>query len=202
MKMRFRTLIALLVGIYITFSGSATAGIIDHGDFTEVNELYWLDWSLTVNKTQTEALAAHAGYRVATLDEMEGLVNTIFDEIYDFGIHGNIDGDNTKINELNIFRALFGQTGTTGGIYDWSSMATVVGVGAVGVRDFFGDYNVFAAYGRNGQNGSFYLTETNNRDEVGVALVRAAVTVNAPSALAIFALGLVGLASRRLKKQA
>lgn len=188
-----KTLYALTI---LLSSDIVSASIINNGDYTTVNGLDWLDWTLTKSMTQTQALSSNIDYRTATLAEMENLMNTMYGTTLVFGN----DGINPFVNITDIatknsrFGDMFGYT--DGGSY---TFATVEGLGLVG----FGA-SIYAGAGNywSGLNSIWdiagYAEEWN-----GVALVKAAATshpVPEPTTIAIFALGMIGLASRRVQR--
>ncbi len=172
----------------------ANAGIVNNGSYTTVDGLDWLDWTLTQDLTQSEALAANLGWRPATLIEMESMMNTMFSTslTYDTkGIDWNLAGVANASTLKSSFIALFGETGSNN-----STFATVEGLGIVGF-----DALAYAGFGRTGRNTLIYSDIGYRSSWTGVAMVRSGFSVPEPSTLAIFALGMIGLASRRFKKQ-
>ncbi len=179
---------AALLGLVMTVSGFASAGIIDNGDYTTVDGLDWLDFSATIGMTQAIALNANNGWRTATLDEMENMMNTMFDTTFSWEDGPISHNFNWPVLEerTDLFIELFGQTD----VFDpqhFASYATVQGIGLVGK-------DILALAGL----GLSYADVGYASDRSGIALVRSALAVPEPSTLAIFALGLIGLASRRL----
>ena len=192
---------AVCAGLIFTLSGFANAGIIDHGGYTEVNGIDWLDWTSTLDMTQSQALAANVGWRAATLTEVRVMMNEVFETTFAWGdAHSISSGFGINISEKNMmFNNLFGCTRCSPN--DNVTYALINGVGLVGTYRNMGGYTqVFAGYGK-GYFGQVIHHQTN----AGVALVRGAsnekTEVPEPTTLAIFALGMMGLASRRFKKQ-
>ena len=186
--MKFKFLKATFTGLVLSAScvgNVAYAGIIDNGSYTTVNDLDWLDWTDTLNLTQTEALSNNIGWRTATLDEMQTMMSAFFH----LTLIWDENGRAVNANEVADFAAramtfseLFGATADTNG----STYAYVEGIGILG----HGGYDVV------GLSAGF---DNGHDSYIGVALVRKGVDIPEPSILAIFALGIMGLASRRFK---
>jgi len=178
---------AALLGLVMTVSGFASAGIIDNGNYTTVDGL---DWTLTLNLTQTEALSDNMGWRTATLYEMKTMMSEFFNHPLIWNINGSAENSDEVVDLATYqisFSELFGITAGTFG----STYAHVEGVGIIG----------HGGYDAGGLLAGF---ENPRSDYTGVALVRDSTEshdVPEPSTLAIFALGLMGIASRRFKKQ-
>jgi hypothetical protein len=191
--MNIKLIKAACAGITLTICSFANAGIIDNGSYTTVDGLDWLDWTLTQSETQSTALAANIGWRTATLIEMESMMNTMFSTTFTWDVSG-IDVGLGAVAGVQNYKATFLQLfGATGNQYTYASAE---GVGLVG----FGDY-AYAAVGRPG-GGDHPFDDINFASSFsGVALVRSSISVPEPSTLAIFALGMIGLASHRFKKQ-
>jgi hypothetical protein len=181
-----------LLPLLLLFAGfQANAALIDNGYFSTDNEsgLDWLDWTLTTNKMQHQALAQYsgAGWRVATGAEAHALMFNHFGLVVN-GVgeaSGNasasFDADRARFNQL------FGTTWNRG-----DSRATIVGYGVVGVSNYYmhAGYNPGGIYGAYNQRGF----------GIGVALVKVAA-VSEPAIIALFGLGLVGIGFARRKRQ-
>jgi len=190
--MNIKMLKAVCAGLIFTLSGFANAGIIDHGGHTEVNGIDWLDWTSTQGMTQSQALAANDGWRAATLDEFRIMLNDVFAKTVLWHSDGTGHAGTEHIPLVMLFRQMFGGTYPND---NWASYALIQGAGVVGVNQHL----LFDGYLPD-QYGNY---ETKN-EIMGIALVRETslpTDVPAPSSLAIFALGMMGLASRRFKKQ-
>jgi hypothetical protein len=191
--MNLKMMKAAFAGTILAISGFANAGIIDHGGYTEVNGIDWLDWTTTLGMTESAALGVNVGWRGATEAEMELLMNAMFPTTFVFDANGinNTDVGNAYPTEMSRFLELFGAT-DNGNTY-----ATAVGSGLVGF-----DSSAYAGlYSDTSPREQVYASVGYSANWNGVALVRSA-DVPEPSTLAIFALGMIGLASRRFKKQA
>jgi hypothetical protein len=164
----------------------ASAGIITSDDFNyNANDAYftgadlqWLRWDSHQNMTLDDAIAANASYRVATRSEVDTLMSAFFDPWYE----GAADEDRSDVMtvEVGMFRDLVGSLDniTHGFIQD--------PIQRFGVTRF---HKV--------------IKNRTQRQAVPVsAILVRATSVPEPSTLAIFALGIMGLASRRFKKQA
>jgi hypothetical protein len=191
------------IGFILSVSTLANATLIDNGDYTTdtVSGLDWLDWTLTKNMTQAEALTqfSGAGWRIATGIEARGLLNDFFGT--DF--HGPQDYyDISFLPDLSVlfpqFIGLFGATSDTADTNYFGTYARIDG------------HSLFGA-----QNGTVYIPNTdfpygyhpNNPlqyksrryEWMGVALVKAAA-VSEPAIITIFALGFAGIGFARRRQ--
>jgi hypothetical protein len=180
-----------LLPLLFLFAGfQANAALIDNGDFsTDVESgLDWLDWSLTLDKTQAEALTqfSGAGWRVATAAEAAALISNQFDDGSSVS-NGYVIGTPgpSFIAESARFLDLFGGTGLFAGTY-----ATVEGFGLLG----FDSVHVFAGYDPLG-----YGAVDARYTYYSVALVKVAA-VSEPAIIALFSLGLVGIGFARRRQ--
>jgi hypothetical protein len=184
----FKKLLPLLF-LFAGFQANAT--LIDNGDYSTDTEsgLDWLDWTLTVDKTQAEALTQFggAGWRIATESEALGLMENFFD--VDFGystyLHNSVVLDFSA--NRSQFVGLMGQT--HGPISETYTYSLIEGVGKFGVDNF-----LFAGHGASwhGRVGFKYT-------DVGIALVKVAA-VSEPAIIALFALGVVGIGFARRRQ--
>ena len=188
--MKFKMYKAAVVGFVLSISGVTNAGIIDNGNYTTINGLDWLDWTLTLNLSQTEALTDNIGWRTATLYEMQTMMSEFFNHPLIWNINGSAENSDEVVDlaeyQIN-FSKLFGITAGTFG----STYAHVEGVGIIG----HGGYDA---------GGILAGFENPRSDYTGVALVRNSTQshdIPEPSTLAIFTLCLMGFTSRRFKKQ-
>jgi hypothetical protein len=187
--MKFNVLKAAIAGLVLSISCITNAGIIDNGDYTTVDGLDWLDWTLTLNLTQTEALSDNIDWRTATSYEMKAMMSEFFNHPLIWGINGSAENSG-EVADLAAYQIIFSELfGITAGTFG-STYAHVEGVGIVG----------HGGYDAGGLLAGF---ENPRSDYTGVALVRNSTEsrdVPEPSALAIFALGMFGLVSRRIKR--
>jgi hypothetical protein len=179
----------LLPFLFLFAGFQANATLIDNGDYStdDVSGLDWLDWTLTVDKTQAEALTlfSGAGWRIATGAEAIGLIDN----------HFEVDvpsGPNVLATSLLDYSAkhaqflgLFGLTG-----YPATSHATIEWFGLIGS----GAYHVYFGLGP-----SSYGAVGRSSGSSGVALVKVAA-VSEPTIIALFALGLVGIGFARRRQ--
>jgi hypothetical protein len=173
----------------MSVSTLANATLIENGDYSTDTEsgLDWLDWSRTVNKTQSEALAMFsvAGWRPATGSEARVMIENYF----------NVHFNNSQflreeyIPGFNRLSYLFELT--VGATHPGSSFAVVEGYGAYGVRGMQGLINEFdpVVIGAVGYSNEF----------IGVALVKASA-VSEPAIITLFALGFVGIGFARRRQ--
>ena len=185
--MKFKVLNMLLMAFIMTCSSLAHAGLIDHGEYTtdDVTGLEWLDWTATVNMTSTEATNVYAEYRLATHDELVSLFSNTFGGALIFDPQGYSQTPTSagRTPQGVMFRDLFGRT------MGPNTYVTLEGHGLYGFDSY-----VYAGFLQDTYGVALYRS-----DRMGVAMV--ANEVPEPSTLAIFALGMIGLASRRFKKQ-
>jgi hypothetical protein len=183
----FKKLLPLLF-LFAGFQANAT--LIDNGDFTTDVEsgLDWLDWTLTSDKTEAQALTKYigAGWRVATGAEADELIVNQFGLSFSsLGITGCYGSSSCAADRVR-FVDLLGSTD-----YRAGSLATVEGYGLVGaVPNYLYKGYEFRTYGDTG----YFSRDT------GVALVRVAA-VSEPAIIALFGLGLVGIGFARRKRQ-
>jgi len=186
----------------------------------------WLQWDETLGLSVDEGIREYSvkGWRLASNIEMAALFNQFFimrrfiwdeKESTNQRIYNSFDTlEDVKLDNEKQFVTLFGNT-----YKDFD--------GSIGSRDplefsaaFFGNdlnndtlYNhaaVWDDYIQGSGNLSYggyteLMGDSNMSSEkvenMGVALVRDSIEVPEPSTLAIFALGMIGLATRRFKKQ-
>jgi hypothetical protein len=225
--MKFRILITMLASVCLAVCGLANAALITHNNYTlntdtnivsHTDGTEWLQWDVTLNTSIDSALSSYAsqGWMLASNTQMAGLFT-------DFGWGSSlVDDDNTVSNMAyshgteesasDKFIQLFGMT--------WSGSNQALVSDAIFGNDPDQDGFIKLAhigsdrclrFNRDGSCSNFrddfarYESDFIRYDEVrssaGIALVRVAV-VPEPSASLIFVLGLMGLASRRFKKQA
>jgi hypothetical protein len=225
--MTIKMLKAALVGLVLSVSGFANAGIIT-SDYLNVNDglltqdannnLEWLDVSLFTGmnlSTKTELTPyINDGFRLATASELLGLyVSSGVDNVisYENGIRTHLYGtDNSefynvlttagKSNLTSLFHMLRGDTNAYVG-NSWIHGILVdennngnhyLGRLRIGVTTSAAHVNT---------NSDIWGTSNVSNGAVGAYMVREINSVPEPSTLAIFALGMIGLASRRFKKQ-
>jgi len=156
--------------------------------------LEWLDLSVTRGNSilQTEGESFFGDFRWATTTELDALFDIVFD-----GSGYRSSTNATLIGNAEYFVALFSA-------YTGQNFSQGVSRGAVsGVNSYGLGY---VSYNFNSTNMGVQDTlsnccwsETDSGPNIGSWLVRS-TDVPEPSTLAIFALGMIGLASRRFKK--
>ncbi|MDO6446112.1 PEP-CTERM sorting domain-containing protein [Colwellia sp. 1_MG-2023] len=190
-----KTVFASLILSICCLSQFAHAGLITSNDVYNDGSLEWLHFNFTVGLTSTESLNTYEGegFRLATADEATTLVNDWF------GV--NLDAGNTIVNGtafsdlIDSWNEEFTINYTTVGSY-----GLVANYGLFGARsdnnNIFSNYypTVYGAGGDASQIGASYMLVRDVNKDVNV-------NVPEPSTLAIFALGIIGLASRRFKQQ-
>jgi hypothetical protein len=198
--MTFKFLKIIGIGFILSVSTLANATLIDNGNYTTDTEsgLDWLDWTETVDMTQSEALTRFggAGWRAATETEARGLLGDFFDVDYVF--HGglresflSIEIWNYEVRQIS-FAQLLGETGVSGGSY-----SVIEGVGAFGV-DALNNGND-AQYLMAGTNESSMGAPNFHAEYIGIALVKAAA-VSEPATITLFALGFAGIVFARRRR--
>jgi hypothetical protein len=192
--MKFKYLKTAVVSFALSLScltNVANAVLIDNDSYTTdtVTGLDWLDWTATVNMSESDALAANVGYILATDSELRNLWDTAFNTSF---------SSNSSLTRVDCsthcwqtqegidFRALFGNT--EGGNNTGVTLKDY-GLYALGSRIYAGEANADKMLG---------LASS----RFGIGLVKNTTVVPEPATLAIFVLSLMGLASRRFKKHA
>jgi hypothetical protein len=204
--MTFTFLKIIGIGFILSVSTLANATLIDNGDYTTDTEsgLDWLDWTETVDMTQSEALTLFggAGWRAATGAEARGLLGNFFDVDYVF--HGGlrksfVSGEiwNYEVRQIS-FAQLLGETGVLGeaGV-SGGSYSVIEGVGAFGV-DALNNGN-YAQYLMAGTNEDTMGAPNFHAEYIGIALVKAAA-VSEPATITLFALGFAGIVFARRRR--
>jgi hypothetical protein len=182
-----------------TMYQNAHAGYIDEtpeiSEWTTIKDVDWLRWDITSGLTIDEALEANLGWRMATKVELDKLFFEVFGDL-------NYSNDRVSVN------------------YSPSRSETEL------VADFVSEFEKSgaASYGAyamtpSGRYGASFGSPTTYPrltydagcdvsscgplapySSIGYAMVRS-TEVPEPSTLLIFALGIIGLASRKFKKQ-
>jgi len=186
----------------------------------------WLKWDQTVDLTVEQALEANVGWSLASHMQIEVLLNDMVGSEYfklgeDTDESYGLDYGQDDSPMLNIIQ-LFGYNSESRTRYgnDWKEEYTdpykYVGalfgsdkdmddLNLVALHDeaaytITGSYNASRTFGGSITKTSDRIARDSSYHVWGVALVRT-TSVPEPSTLAIFALGVIGLASRRFKKQ-
>lgn len=225
--MKSKCLQAGLLLLMVTSSLQATARIIPthgytlSGNIVSNGVLDWLSWEETRGLSIEQVLAnpVYSEWNLATEVHM-------LDLLYDFGVampvpvhpvsnqhvyrYGYSGSSDETVADL--FIELFGTTRyEEGGIvgFGGDAIRTSEAYWGAGVGGLYhlvaanSDFTIFG-YQREAQillAQDDYMRYDRARDSTGVALVRSVIDVSAPSSLAVFALGIMGLAIRRSKKQ-
>jgi len=191
--MMFKFLKVVGASILLASSPYASSAFIDNDSFTTdtVAGLDWLDWSLTTSMTRVDDFNLYSGdgYRVAGATEINAMLERFFDVTLDTGTFIAIRAPN-DFQAMESFFDMFGMTYNNNRSY-----VTLEGDdgGQYGVRNKR-DRNAVYIY-------SSYIQPRQTITGSGVPLVRVA-KVPEPGTLAIFALGIMAMISRRFKKQA
>jgi hypothetical protein len=186
--MTFKFLKIIGIGFIMSVSTLANATLIDNGDYSTDNEsgLDWLDWTLTVDKTQAEALTMYgsAGWRTATPAEATKLMENFFGITIGSSPAFLANGDPAYAANNALFVGLLGATGG-----QVTAHATLEGFGLVGVDSAF----IYSGHG------DFFKTPGFSAGYAGIALVKAA-DVSEPAIITLFALGFVGIGFARRRQ--
>jgi hypothetical protein len=223
-KVNTKMLKAAFAGLILFVSGFANAGVITIGGLTlenvgdnyvtdHVNNVDYLRWDLVKNFKYNELLTAlqpgntYFGWKIASNGEANDFVNALLD--------GSSSCDSIVENLFQFCTFPFSYTNFAelmGGFEDedaplnaaffLSDNGMLDEVGAVivsGYRDgYVGKYNEFDSIAN---SDSFSPGGSESDTPYGFLLYRDAAEVHEPSTLAILALAMIGLASRRFKKQ-
>lgn len=164
--------------------------------FDQSTGLEWLDITVTLGNSilDTEAMSLFDEFRWATNFEIEGLFDAVVD------VKGSLTTTSpAALSASSTFVSLFGGSGSIAQGVSRASPASYSGANRYGIGLVGYQGNLTFVYDPSQASN---WTEESNANHVGSWLVRdAVVDVPEPSTLAIFALGLIGLASRRFKKQ-
>ncbi len=227
--MKFKFLKTVILGLVFSVNSlvsTANAGlIIDNGSFTTVNELDWLDLTATQGLSVSQALANNSGWELATKTQFYSMYYEFFnfrnDEV--LGVSSSVDWTNVASGvkltfeensdyASNSFSEFFGIT-VSGSYSDYlfsyslgkylADSGDYVTAG-VYVENYFEREDTL----RTSMKQSVWWDDDNptgnEGKSFGTYLVRNATGVTEvpePSTLAIFALAMIGLASRRIKKR-
>lgn len=226
--MNLKILNAALLGLILSVSSFANAGLITHNNYTldtdanivTGNGIEWLQWSETIGESISSSLATYAAdgwvlagnARMASLfsdfgwsngnSESRGFVtlspytaaddSSIMDNFIElFGVTRIVTHPSygTGINGLHSSTALFGDNANNNLLYQHANIQS----------DFLYQGNPGRDAAVMYQENTY--TASSSSSLYGIALVRNAQSVPEPSTVAIFALGIMGLASRRFKKK-
>jgi hypothetical protein len=187
--MTFKFLKIIGIGFIMSVSTLANATLIDNGDYSTDNEsgLDWLDWTLTVDKTQEEALTMYgsAGWRTATQAEATKLMENFFGITIGSSPAFLAWSDPAYAANNALFVGLLGASGG-----QFTAHATLEGFGLVGVDK---------AYIYSGHAVEFFGASGFSAGYAGIALVKAA-DVSEPAIITLFALGFVGIGFARRRQ--
>jgi hypothetical protein len=220
--MKFNFLKQLVLGCALIVSANASASIISStdthttsdGSVVNLSGLDWLSWDSTTGQSRNAIESGYGGYftdgwRYATVAEYANLMTSVFDTyngystdnadgaqwLYD-NLYGHIESSSTNNTQyFNYYGDADNECGTTAeGCYGHFRMYSGVD----------GDISESISHGwikPADFNGQHHIDKNHTNSYFASALVRTQVSVPEPTSLAIFALGMIGLASRRFKKQ-
>lgn len=221
----------ITVGILITFSMTASAGLINTTENSFIDEnssLEWMDFGVNNTDTydfvssQLGAGQAYEGWRLATIDEVYNMYSNTFlglaaDNVNFLDSVGRstvIDGRNESVSVLDsIFEIMGYNTQRRQGTPFEIRYASGLFQGDEGLS-LFKTHDVVGSFEKRfaGDQVSFYdhadfdYLSNNSNLEYSTMLVKninseATTSVPEPSTLAIFTLGIFGLASRKFTKK-
>jgi len=227
--MKFKFLKAALTGLILTVTSLAQAGIINvnntgteyaTGHFANLQGLDWLSWDtaagLSRQQVENGALGLVSdGWRYASVFEINTLFNSLKKGYFGTGyFYSNwSDGSNwlwksfDSDDYINNYGVNLGRSYSRIGDFRYGKEGECSTNTLYGCRGHMraGDSDSYGWMKDTYHNGSMIIADSstwnNVNDTVGHALVRSQTAIPEPSTIAIFALGMIGLASRRFKKQ-
>jgi len=164
--------------------------------FDSENNKEWLRWDVANNTSLDDLLVTYTGFSLATTDELHELYKQAFEgDIFSTNRNETVSAlEGTQLrSNINNFHSLFG---TTGGDLSYGVLKVNGVWGTYGVRGHW-------AHGSLYMNNAYTATGEAN-SLLSYILVRdSAATINVPepTTLAMFALGIMGLVSRRTKRE-
>lgn len=199
--MNLKMLKSALACLVLSVSGFANAGLIniDYQNvndnklvFDSANNLEWLRWDLTSKVSLSDLLNTYSDFHLASEIEM------LFLWSESFSVTGHCGFCIANYSEGSAFQQLFGYG-------NLQNLVDPVSYGLIQLdnnqwRNFGTRYNVKQDY-YSAASYNAYTASGEAHRELSYALVRNTTDVPEPSTLAILALGIMGLASRRFKKK-
>lgn len=225
--MNFRFLQAVVVVLFLSISGIAKAGLIDIIDVDINNDgtnqgytlaadnynIVWMDFGVYNGTSLSDMNAlltgSLTGWRYATYNESLTLFTTMFSDYLTSSTSYYLSTGSGDISDAIFSSALSDIIGVNdpvswhpgpGHIFTRSEGGITNGTDVLGRMSVGG---FVSTCGGCGTGGSVYQTNANEGldNNHSWMIVKDVVDVPEPSTLAIFALGMMGLASRRFKKQ-
>ena len=211
--MKFKFLNQLLFGLSLALASSANAGLItdtSNSSFIDnTTGLEWMDFGIndeySYNEVKALLSSTFLGWELATQSQVTMLFDNAFSEfstpindVYYYADYRNSDSNNKEM--LEIF-SMMGYSyddnrGSLGWFEDDQGGLSYAHFYRGAPNDAGSTYQNAHIFGKAIEYGEY---RTNINSNYSTMLVRSRV-VPEPSTLAIFALGLIGLTSRRLKK--
>jgi hypothetical protein len=197
-----KTLKIMSLAIALTMSSASSAGIIDAADNTfddTTTGLQWMDFGVNNHHTYNEVSnllgTTYSGWQLASQEQVIELWENIFAPL---STNTNTYATGHRYSQY--------QTGNGG----FTSLKTIIGKNTSNYSlGWFADNQGSLSYAHSnmfdyaqvhGRNVNYNGYKTSTNTSYSTMLVRSA-NVPEPSTLAIFALGMMGLASRRFKKK-
>ena len=200
---------ALLVFSTVFCSLPSYAGLIDNGFFTTdtATNTDWLDLTLTANKSYNEVVSGYGdyladGWTYASEDQVYDLFRNAGARLQYFGFTSHNKAAAQQLGELLGFNGIYTYNGNKSLMS--LGLTSTVSVGKLETPGFALSIN--GLHGDRHYSGQFAQTWNSTFDErhelMGSFLIRPAqASIPEPSTLAILAIGIAGLTSRRLSKK-
>lgn len=206
-----RSIRSLVVIFTLSFATCSHAVLIDHGDYTTIDGLDWLDLSLTDGMTLNEALIAYSGYQVASAEQYASMWAQ-FDTVGDstiFGVDASSYSNSTGLGYEtfrsynsnwagNQFFDLFGITHSQFGSAFTSHAkglyynGTNYQMGGLTLWDYYQTYETDVLYTLYDYSYNYDFSIRSRYQDRGFFLVRNSVDVAEPSMVALLIAGLAG----------
>jgi hypothetical protein len=216
--MKFKFLNATWVVIIMLYTTFANAGLIEadykvFGDnlavYDTTNNLTWLDFTVSRDFSYAESESLVPGWRTATSNDVEALFDSLFGGVVYNGIGSALVHDGVFFDAGVAFITLFGSSAHAAAHNGYSD-GLYLGEDNIlrGAGVYHTELNPVTIHGPNWylNYGDASTTGAGFRTSIflvkdGSFTIEPTQDVPEPSTLAIFALGMIGLASRRFKKQ-
>ncbi len=208
--MKCKFLKTVLVSTVLVISSLANAGIIsgfhqtDGGKTVDLSSLEWLTWDQTNNISRDDIENGIGntfladGWRYAERSEFEALFDSLWGGRAEGWQNSNQDGASWVKTNLSVGlytnAIAFGDSADCGGSSCWAHY------NVNSTQGWFHDYYGLSTGIDSINNQTYSYSSTSSASLSNTSALVRSTTVPEPSTLAIFALGIIGLASRRFKK--
>ncbi|MBA6291240.1 PEP-CTERM sorting domain-containing protein [Colwellia sp. MB3u-70] len=216
--MKFKFLKQLVLGFALVVSANTTAGIISStdghstsdGSVVNLSGLDWLSWDVTTGQSRTSVENGFGGllddgWRYASVMEYKTMMESVFDTYTGWSsdnvdgaewLYGNLYG-HTEVNSHNFLQ----YNNFYGDDLACTNSPLDSCYGHFRFNSYTGDLAAMSRGWSNANHNSGEYGISKSRDGRYASVLVRATSVPGPSTLAIFALGMIGFASRRFKKQ-